>query len=75
MDTRVALDIVRSAVPPMAPKTAVIVALPATSAVARPSSPAALLTDALGRDVEPHVTSLVRSCVDASLKVPVAVNC
>src|SRR2546426_4879188 len=59
----------------MLPSVAVIVAVPAPSAVARPFDPLALLIVATPGLDELQVTWVVRSCIVLSLKVPVAVNC
>src|SRR4029077_14123525 len=49
--------------------------VPTPAAVARPFEPDALLTVATLVAEEPQVTTAVRSCVELSVKVPVAVNC
>ena len=49
--------------------------MPTLTAVASPSEPAALLTAAMLRALEAQVTEAVRSCVVASVYVPVAGNC
>ena len=53
---------------------AVTVVVPTATLVARPSVPAALLTVATDGLVELHVTDAVRSWLEPSLNVPVAVN-
>jgi hypothetical protein len=53
----------------------VIVVPPVLSDVARPCEPAALLIVAVAGVAEPHVTVVVRSCVELSVYTPVAVNC
>ena len=59
----------------LAGSMAVMVVEPTEALVARPSLPAALLTAATAVLEELQVTELVRSWVESSLKVPVAVNC
>jgi hypothetical protein len=61
--------------PETLPDVAVIVVEPAAAEVARPSEPAALLMVAAFSAEEYQVTDVVRSCVELSEKVPVAVNC
>jgi hypothetical protein len=75
METRVADVTVRVVEPEMPPEVAVIVAVPAATAVALPLVPAALLMVAKDAADELQVTEVVRSCVVLSEKVPVAVNC
>ena len=53
---------------------AVMLVTPTETLVARPSLPGALLTVATVSSEELHVTALVRSWVELSLKVPIAVN-
>src|SRR5207253_2111344 len=57
------------------PDVALIVVVPMLAPVARPLLPAALLTVATFALDEAHVTVAVRSCVEPSVYVPVAVNC
>jgi hypothetical protein len=59
------------AVPETDPNVAVMVALPAVSALARPE----LLTVAILPSLDVQVAELVMSCVVASVKVAVAANC
>jgi len=54
---------------------AIIVVVPAATAVASPLEPAALLIVAIDPFEELHVTDDVRFCVVVSENVPVAVNC
>jgi hypothetical protein len=70
-DCSVAAVAVRMAVPETDPNVAVMVALPAVSALARPE----LLTVAILPSLDVQVAELVMSCVVASVKVAVAVNC
>lgn len=66
---------VRAADPVMAPRVAVMVAVPVPELVASPSDPTALLTIAtVASDVD-HVTDVVMSLVVPSVYVPVAANC
>ncbi len=57
------------------PDDAVIVVDPGANDAAWPREPAALLTDATATFDELQVADAVRSCVEPSEKVPVAVNC
>ena len=59
----------------MAPSVAMTVTTPAPTAVARPIAPSVLLTVAMPPVDGDHVTAEVRSWVDPSEKVPVAVSC
>jgi hypothetical protein len=70
-DTNDATATVSAVFPLMEPDVAVIVVLPIVLAVASP--PAAI--EATELVVELQVAVVVRSCVDPSVKVPVAVNC
>jgi len=71
MDCRVAAVTWRTVEPDTAPIEATIVELPAVKVVARPE----LLTVATLPTDDVHVALLVMSCVLASEKVPLAVNC
>ena len=75
MDTSVAEVIVSVVEPLMAPFVAVIVLVPVVALEARPLEPLVLLILATDLVEELHVTDVVRSCVVASVYVPVAVNC
>jgi hypothetical protein len=73
-----AADDTVSAVDPVTPaltKVALTVVEPALMGVARPLEPKALLMDAMVLFEDFQVTWVVRSWVDLSEKVPVAVNC
>ena len=72
METRVGAVTVNVVLPETAPKVAVMVLVPAATVVARPV-PAAIV--ALAGVPEVQVTEAVKSCVDASVNVPIAVNC
>jgi hypothetical protein len=74
METRVADVTDRVVEPETLPDAAVIVAVPAATAVAFPLEPAASLMATDAADVL-QVTDVVRSWVVLSEKVPVAVNC
>jgi hypothetical protein len=63
------------AVLPELGSVAVMVVLPMATVVAKPLVPAALLIVATPVEEEDQVTVVVRSCVVASVYVPVAVNC
>ena len=63
MDDRRGAPTVRAAVPETLPNVAVIVAVPATSEVARPLLPAALETWAMPVLLDDQVTCVVRSGV------------
>lgn len=71
IDCRTAALTVNDVLPAMLPDFAEIVVVPTASAVA---SPVALMVAVEGV-LEVHVTEVVRFCVEASLNVPVAVNC
>jgi hypothetical protein len=71
IDTKVAFVTVSVVDPTTLPLVALIVELPAFSAVARP--PAVIVAVAGVPDA--HTALFVRSCVELSLNVPVAVNC
>ena len=71
IDTRVAFVTVNVVEPTTLPLVAVIVEVPAFTAVARPA--AFIVATVVVPDA--HVTLAVRSCVELSLNVPVAVNC
>jgi hypothetical protein len=75
MDTSVAEVTIRVEEPEMLPEVAVIVAVPAATAVTFPLEPDVLLIVAAGVFDELHVTDDVIFCVLLSEKVPVAVNC
>jgi hypothetical protein len=62
-------------VPEIPPNVAVIVVEPTLMAVANPLEPAALLIEATASSDEFQVTCVVRSCVEPSEYLPVAVNC
>ena len=66
---------VKTVVPLMVPWAAVMVVVPAATAVARPCFPVALLRVATGGSLDVHVTDLVRSRVLPPVNVPVALNC
>ncbi len=57
------------------PDVAVIVVEPAATDAAKPLDPTALLIVAIPAFDELHVTAAVRSCVELSEYVPMAVNC
>src|SRR5262249_61331522 len=61
--------------PVTAPEVALMVVVPAATAVARPWVPLVLLMVAVPVTDEAHVTDVVRFWVLPSLNVPVAVNC
>jgi len=61
--------------PDLLPNVAVIDAEPAAIVVTSPFEPAALLMAATDVAEEPHVTAVVRFCIEPSEYVPVAVNC
>jgi hypothetical protein len=71
IDTRVAFVTVSVVDPTTAPLVALIVDVPAFTAVARPA--ALIVATVVVPDA--HVTLPVRFCVELSLNVPVAVNC
>ena len=58
-----------------APDVAVITVVPAARLVARPILPAVLLIVAVAAVAELQVAVWVRSCVELSVNVPIAVNC
>ena len=64
-----------SVVDPDTPKVAVMVVVPAATAVACPCSPAALLMVATDVVDDAHITIAVMLLDDSSAYVPVAVNC
>ncbi len=66
MDTKVAAVTVRVVEPDTLPDVAVIVVVPAAIDVARPLEPTALLIVATPVLEEPHVTAVVRFCVEPS---------
>src|SRR5215510_1342307 len=75
IDTRVAAVTVSVVEPETAPDVAVIVVGPRALAVARPSDPPAFEIVATAVSEDDQVTAVVRSCVVASVYVPVAANC
>ena len=74
MLTSVADVTVNPVVPEMVPRVAVMVTVPGLTALAIPWEPAALLTVAMAPTVGAQVTDVVRSWVELSVYVPVAVN-
>src|SRR5262249_14598719 len=74
IETRFTLTTFRVVVPMIVPLVAVIVELPAATPVATPFDPAAFEMVAFAAVPEAQVTVPVRSCVDWSLNVPVAVS-
>lgn len=70
-DTNEAAATARVVLPLMEPDVAVIVVLPIVLAVASPPAP----IEATELVVELQVAVVVKSCVEPSVKVPVAVNC
>jgi hypothetical protein len=75
METNDAVVMVSVVDPEMLPDVALIVVEPAAIDVASPLDPAALLIVAAPVLEEFQVTKLVKSCVEPSEYVPVAVNC
>lgn len=75
IDTSVAAVTVNVVFPDTALNDAVIVAAPADIALARPLDPLTLLMVVILVSDELHVACVVKSWVDASENVPVAVNC
>jgi hypothetical protein len=75
IDTRAAAVTVSVVEPETLPEVAVIVVEPIASDAANPPEPAWLLMVAMDVSAELHVTELVRSCLELSEKIPVAVNC
>jgi hypothetical protein len=75
IDTSVAFVTVKTVLPLTPLLVADTVVLPAEIVVARPFEPAALLTFATAPSDESQVTCVVRSCIESSVKRPVAVNC
>src|SRR5687768_4325653 len=75
IDTRVASVTVNVVSPVTSPLVAETVALPTPVVVAMPFEPAALLTIAIALSDDAQVACAVRSCVELSVKTPVAVNC
>ncbi len=75
IETNVAVDTVNLVDPDILPDVAVIVTMPYATGVASPFEPAALLMAATDVVDEPHVTDVVRFCVEPSEYVPMAVNC
>jgi hypothetical protein len=74
-DTSVAVVTVSVVDAETPPTAAVIVVIPAATAVALPLEPAALLMVATAVSDEVQVADVVTSCVLLSEYVPVAVNC
>lgn len=74
METRLALKTVRVVLPETSPKDAETTVCPAPTAVANPFILAPLLTVATVLTEELQVTELVRSWVEWSENVPIAVN-
>src|ERR1700722_8782395 len=74
IDTNVAEVTVSKVLPAMPALRAAIVVLPTAAPLASPCEPLALLTLATLGSLEDQVTCVVRSCVELSEKVPVAVN-
>ena len=74
-ETSCGLPTVRNVEPATDPEVAVIVVVPNAALVARPWLPALLLIIATVVELELQLDVEVRSCVEPSLKVPVAVNC
>jgi hypothetical protein len=72
IDTSVALVTLRVVLPLMVPRVAEMTVVPAATALARPSDPVALEMVAVAGVADAQVTAAVRSCVVASLYVPVA---
>ena len=75
IDTSAAAVTVRVVEPEINPEVAVIVVTPTALALARPSEPPAFEIVAALSFEDDQVTAEVRSCVEASVKVPMAVNC
>jgi hypothetical protein len=75
IDCRVAGVTVRVVVPEIPSIAAVMVVEPTARAVANPLEPAVLLIEATAPSDELQVTCVVRSCVEPSEYLPVAVNC
>ena len=75
IDTSVKFVTVRSVEPKTPSSVAVIVVVPTLTELAEPSLPAALLIVAVAGLLEFQVTAVVRSWVELSENVPVAVNC
>ena len=71
----VPLNTVNVVAPEMAPDVAMIVVLPGEAAMAFPLEPVVLLIVATDVSDELQVTDVVRSRVELSVYVPVAVNC
>ena len=75
IETSVADVTVSLAEPETFPDVAVMIVLPAATDATIPLEPAALLIVATDVARELHVTDPVRSCVELSVNVPIAVNC
>ena len=75
IDVSTAPVTVSCVLPLMEPEVAVIVAMPWPTLVARPLLPVVLLMVATPPGAALHVTELVKSCVELSLKLPSALNC
>jgi hypothetical protein len=74
IETSVAAVTVSNELAETAPSVAEIVVVPAARVVARPFEPAVLLIVAAATVLDAQVTCVVRSCVVASVYVPIAVN-
>ena len=74
MDTSVAAVTVKVVEPETLPDAALMVAVPTVRAAADPLEPAALLIDATAVLDELQVAVAVRSWVELSVYVPIAVN-
>ena len=74
IETSVAAVTVRLVEPEIAPDVAVIVVVPTALPLASPSEPTAFEIVATPSSEDDHVTESVRSCVEVSVNVPVAVN-
>ncbi len=75
IDTRAAAVTVSVVIPETVPELAEIVAMPVLTLVASPLEPDVLLMVAMVASEELQCAVAVRSCVDLSVNVPVAVNC
>lgn len=75
IETRAAEVTVRVVMPETIPELAEIETIPVLTLVAKPLDPPVLLILAMVASDELQCAVAVRSCVDLSVKVPVAVNC
>jgi hypothetical protein len=75
MDTSVAGVTVNVVEPLTGPSVALMLLVPVAAPLAKPSLPLAFEIVAVAVVAEAHVTVVVRSCVVASVYVPVATNC